>query len=112
MAFVRSGTGRGPRGDTVCPVIWRRRALSLETCEDRCTPSASLAVAIPTTISDRLLISPTVSVQAPAIASPGSIRNELVFIDAAVPDYQSLVQDLLTNTDSGRHFDVVVLSAR
>ncbi|MEP3825084.1 DUF4347 domain-containing protein, partial [Marinobacter sp.] len=36
-------------------------------------------------------------------------RLELVFVDADTPDYQQLVDDLLSNSDNSRRFEVIVL---
>ena len=38
------------------------------------------------------------------------VRREVVFVDAAVPDYQILVDDLLNSADDGREIEVVMLS--
>ncbi|MCB1753432.1 MAG: DUF4347 domain-containing protein, partial [Gammaproteobacteria bacterium] len=39
------------------------------------------------------------------------LRSELVFVDAATPDYQQLLDDLLSREDEYRQFEVVVLEA-
>ena len=38
-----------------------------------------------------------------------TVRLELVFVDTDTPDYQQLVDDLLSESDESRHFEVIIL---
>lgn len=53
----------------------------------------------------------TQSILTPSFSTAAKvIRREIVFVDAAVPDYQTLVDDLLSAAAAGRQFEVVMLS--
>src|SRR5262245_10961167 len=45
------------------------------------------------------------------VASARSVRHELVFVDAAVPDYQSLVHDITANSNAEHEYKVVLLNS-
>ena len=45
------------------------------------------------------------------LGSENRLRSELVFVDPATPDYQQLLDDLLSREDDYRQFEVVVLEA-
>ena len=86
---------------------WRRTAaVSLSTtqlrllqCEDRTTPSVAPFYAAASGYYANSLLT-----------SSAAIRNELVIIDPAVPDYQNLIHDLQLNSDSFRHIEFLVLT--
>ncbi|HET6788796.1 MAG TPA: DUF4347 domain-containing protein, partial [Aquabacterium sp.] len=53
-----------------------------------------------------------VSASSPQLAAPtDTARTELVFIDASVPDLQSLVDDLRRQSEQGRRIDVIVIQS-
>jgi hypothetical protein len=43
--------------------------------------------------------------------APQAMRHEVVFVDAAVPDYQTLVQDITANSNTEHQYDVVLLNS-
>ncbi|MFV8570620.1 DUF4347 domain-containing protein, partial [Marinobacter sp. SBS5] len=45
----------------------------------------------------------------PSLLEEASPRLELVFVDTDTPDYQQLVDDLLSNSDDSRRFEVILL---
>ncbi|MDH3766984.1 MAG: DUF4347 domain-containing protein, partial [Gammaproteobacteria bacterium] len=52
-----------------------------------------------------------VSVEQQNISDTSSVRQELIFVDAATPEYQQLVQQLIAGAGDGRDFDVIIIDS-
>ncbi|MDH3460575.1 MAG: DUF4347 domain-containing protein, partial [Burkholderiaceae bacterium] len=112
--LARSLAGLWRRGSGDRPAQAQARAI-LEELEPRVLYSADSPVAL---FGDAVVMvaadprAPSAAEAAPnaAGAQPASTRaQEIVFIDMRVPDYQVLVDDLLSKNDASRQFEVFVL---
>ncbi len=92
-----------------------RAKMQLEALEPRILHSADL---VPFVV-DAGYAQPEVRVLEPAAAGPEAspqaeqthVRRELLFVDAGVQDYQTLVAELLKDAGTARHIEVVVLDS-
>ena len=94
------------------------RGVVFETLEPRIVYSADLAPGLAEdTQPEEQLLEPApieqsyddMTQEAAAGVAEVEIRREIVFIDPRVPDYEKLVEDIESNRDSSRHFEVVLL---
>src|SRR5437868_8568288 len=88
-----------------------RRSMVLEDIEPRILHSADVAPVLVTDVPLPAQIRVMDPAPAPAAASVSvneQTRHELVFVDAATPDYQQLVDDIVAQSSRAREFDVVV----
>jgi hypothetical protein len=99
--------------------VARKQPFRVEELEPRVLFSADAVPGLGDIEQDALETGPVTESQLPGenaaakdaqgVIASVETRRELVFIDAAVDDHQTLVSDLLANSDESRNIEVVVL---